>query len=136
MVRDVLLDDTNDDGNLDLFVLNAAEDELAVLIGTGGGSFADPVGYEFDLPQVATDIDKVDINGDGLLDLATVNSVSDDVSVLLGNGNGTRRGRAAQYHANSQGVSPWRQGTILLSLVVASVLVPWRILLQRVERVG
>ena len=30
-----------------------------------------------------------DFNGDGLRDLVTVNSVSDDVSVLLGNGNGT-----------------------------------------------
>lgn len=32
-----------------------------------------------------------DFNGDGLLDLATVNGMSDDVSVLLGNGNGTFR---------------------------------------------
>ncbi|MEC4682021.1 MAG: VCBS repeat-containing protein, partial [Nitrospirota bacterium] len=32
-----------------------------------------------------------DFNGDGLLDLATVNGTSDDVSVLLGNGNGTFR---------------------------------------------
>lgn len=30
-----------------------------------------------------------DFNGDGLLDVATVNGTSDDVSVLLGNGNGT-----------------------------------------------
>ncbi len=30
-----------------------------------------------------------DFNGDNLLDLATVNSSSDDVSILLGNGNGT-----------------------------------------------
>jgi len=30
-----------------------------------------------------------DFNGDDLLDLATVNSTSDDVSILLGNGNGT-----------------------------------------------
>ena len=30
-----------------------------------------------------------DFNADGLLDLATVNSKSDDVSVLIGNGNGT-----------------------------------------------
>ena len=30
-----------------------------------------------------------DFNGDDLLDLATVNSTSDDMSILLGNGNGT-----------------------------------------------
>jgi hypothetical protein len=30
-----------------------------------------------------------DFNGDALLDLATVNSTSDDVTILLGNGNGT-----------------------------------------------
>ena len=33
-----------------------------------------------------------DFNEDGLLDLATVNSTSDDVSILLGNGNGTFQG--------------------------------------------
>ncbi len=32
-----------------------------------------------------------DFNGDGLWDLATVNGTSDDVSILLGNGNGTFR---------------------------------------------
>lgn len=32
-----------------------------------------------------------DFNGDGLWDLATVNGTSDDISVLLGNGNGTFR---------------------------------------------
>ncbi|GJL59280.1 MAG: hypothetical protein NPIRA03_21370 [Nitrospirales bacterium] len=32
-----------------------------------------------------------DFNGDGLSDIATVNGTSDDVSVLLGNGNGTFR---------------------------------------------
>ncbi|MCA9454857.1 MAG: VCBS repeat-containing protein, partial [Nitrospira sp.] len=32
-----------------------------------------------------------DFNGDGLWDVATVNGTSDDVSVLLGNGNGTFR---------------------------------------------
>lgn len=32
-----------------------------------------------------------DFNADGLLDLATVNSTSDDISILLGNGNGTFR---------------------------------------------
>ena len=32
-----------------------------------------------------------DFNGDGLLDLVTVNGTSDDVSVLIGNGNGTFR---------------------------------------------
>ena len=32
-----------------------------------------------------------DFNGDGLLDIATVNGISDDVSILTGNGNGTFR---------------------------------------------
>ncbi len=32
-----------------------------------------------------------DFNGDGLLDIATVNGISDDISVLIGNGNGTFR---------------------------------------------
>lgn len=44
---------------------------------------SNPVGRA---PQAIT---SGDFNGDGLWDLATVNGTSDDVSVLLGNGNGT-----------------------------------------------
>ena len=51
-----------------------------------------------------------DFNGDGLWDVATVNGTSDDVSVLLGNGNGTFRS------AVSFGV-----GKIPLALVAADM---------------
>ncbi len=51
-----------------------------------------------------------DFNGDGLWDVATVNGTSDDVSILLGNGNGTFRS------AVSFGV-----GKIPLALVAADV---------------
>ncbi|MCA9461259.1 MAG: VCBS repeat-containing protein [Nitrospira sp.] len=47
---------------------------------------SNPVGRA---PQAIT---SGDFNGDGLWDVATVNGTSDDVSVLLGNGNGTFRG--------------------------------------------
>lgn len=46
---------------------------------------SNPVGRA---PQAIT---SGDFNGDGLRDLATVNGTSDDVSILLGNGNGTFR---------------------------------------------
>ncbi|MDR4462464.1 MAG: FG-GAP-like repeat-containing protein [Nitrospirales bacterium] len=46
---------------------------------------SNPVGRA---PQAIT---SGDFNGDGLWDVATVNGTSDDVSVLLGNGNGTFR---------------------------------------------
>jgi FG-GAP-like repeat len=38
-----------------------------------------------------------DLNGDGLLDVVTLNGSSDDVSILLGNGDGTYQD--AQYFA-------------------------------------
>ncbi|MDR4494643.1 MAG: FG-GAP-like repeat-containing protein [Nitrospirales bacterium] len=65
---------------------------IAWLPGSGSGQNltytptpSNPVGRA---PQAIT---AGDFNGDGLRDIATVNGTSDDVSILLGNGNGTFR---------------------------------------------
>src|SRR2546429_6198795 len=46
-----------------------------------------------------------DFNGDGKLDLATANSGGYDVSVLLGNGDGTFR--SEERRVGEEGRSPW-----------------------------
>jgi len=50
-------------------------------------SFSTPVGYPVDQVPAAAAVG--DFNGDGNLDIAVANSVSNDVSILLGNGDGT-----------------------------------------------
>lgn len=92
----VAVGDLNEDGNADLVVGFAREcgygNQVSVLLGNGGGTFAAKVYYEVGHNPAAVAI--ADLNRDGKLDLAVANSGSlgffgNTVSVLLGNGNGT-----------------------------------------------
>ena len=75
--------DVNRDGKLDLIV--GAGSAVSVLMGNGDGSFGVPQTFA---AGGAVAIAVVDLNGDGLADLAVATG-SGAVSVLLGNGNGT-----------------------------------------------
>lgn len=83
--------DFDGDGKQDLFAINANTNNLSVLLnagGTGTGLFGAPrivaSGGVSPVMVITTDLD-----GDGKADLATANATSNDVSVLLGNGNAT-----------------------------------------------
>lgn len=83
--------DFNGDGKQDLFAINASTNNLSVLLNAGGagsGLFAAAkiIASGGDTPVAVI---SADLDGDGRPDLATANSVSNDVSALLGNGNGT-----------------------------------------------
>jgi len=82
--------DFNGDGQLDLAVVNQADNTVSILLGKAGATFAPKVDYPVGNSPVA--IVSADFNGDGKLDLAVVNSVSNTVSILLGNGDGTFAG--------------------------------------------
>jgi hypothetical protein len=82
--------DFNRDGIPDLVTANHDSQDVTVLLGKLGkvdGTFEKPQSFPTGNPPDAVTVD--DFNGDGIPDLATANSESDDVSVLLGNGNGT-----------------------------------------------
>jgi hypothetical protein len=90
--------DVNQDGNPDLIVINSAcpndvcDDSVAVLPGNGDGTFQPLVNYS--TPPRPAGLVIGDFNGDGKLDIATINqsdytSTCDCVGVLLGNGDGT-----------------------------------------------
>jgi hypothetical protein len=81
--------DFNGDGHLDLAVTDffAPNPSIAILLGRGDGTFADPVHYSVGSQPLG--IVAGDFTGDGHLDLAVTDSGSNDVSVLLGRGDGT-----------------------------------------------
>jgi FG-GAP-like repeat len=91
--------DFNSDGKIDLMAtLNDAQLSLALLTGTGTGTFNPPIYFPntsgFDSPAIAA----TDLNSDGKLDLVVMHSLgcytppcmaADSITVLLGNGDGT-----------------------------------------------
>jgi hypothetical protein len=99
--------DFNGDGGLDLAIGNfdSTASAFSVLLGHGDGTFPEPqraaVGSGRSAPVSGA---VADFNGDGREDLATANWFTPDISVLLGNGDGTfepqRRFAAGQYPAS------------------------------------
>ncbi len=83
--------DLNGDQHLDLIV--ASNENLAVLLGNGNGDFGPPTFYQVAPASNEVHFDPIalgDFNGDNLLDVAAANKPADgQISVLLGNGNGT-----------------------------------------------
>ncbi len=92
--------DFNGDGKLDLataLATSAPNAAIGVLLGNGDGTFLSAVTYALSALSTPQALASADVNGDGFADLATVDSGSGSVSLLLGNGNGTFR--AAQSFA-------------------------------------
>ena len=87
--RSVAVGDFNRDGKPDLATANHDSNNVSILLGNGSGTFAaavNPIAVGTNGPaSVAVG----DFNRDGKPDLAMANSVSNNVSILLGNGNGT-----------------------------------------------
>jgi hypothetical protein len=84
--RAVAIGDMNADGILDLVVANG--DHVTVVLGHGDGTFG-PISQPFFVQGIPFSVAIGDVNGDGRADVVTANNGSRDVSVLLGNGNGT-----------------------------------------------
>ena len=91
----VAMADLNGDGKLDLVVANGGTSTVGVLLGNGDGTFEAPVTYGSGGGEpLAVAIG--DLNGDGIPDVVVTNVFANggeggdsDVSVLLGNGDGT-----------------------------------------------
>ena len=84
--------DFNQDGNQDLAVAGLSSNHVSVLLGNGDGTFQTAVNFPVTgTPSFADSIIVSYFNGDSIQDLAVANSNGNNISVLLGNGNGTFR---------------------------------------------
>ncbi|MBD1207810.1 MAG: VCBS repeat-containing protein [Ignavibacteria bacterium] len=87
--NNIAVGDLNGDGFLDIATAHdAGISSVAVLLNNGAGSFSAAVGSPFPLALGANPraIALGDVDGDGDLDIATGNSTSNDVAVLINNG--------------------------------------------------
>jgi len=100
----VIVADLDGDNVPDLATANRDGDNVSVLLGNGNGTFQAPVFSAAGRAPVAVAVASInsyeipdgpdagtlpDLPGDDFLDLVTANSGSDDVSMLLGNGDGS-----------------------------------------------
>jgi hypothetical protein len=85
----ITMGDFNKDGKLDLATADLNTSEVSVLLGNGDGTFQTANNYSVGPGINPYSITAGDFNGDGKFYLATANAGSNDVSVLLGNGDGT-----------------------------------------------
>ena len=92
--EDLVIDDFNSDGKLDVATANSTGNNCSVLFGDGFGSFNTGIPYPTGTGSYG--ISSGDFNSDGKSDLCVSNNGNSNVSVLLNNGNGTF-GLATQF---------------------------------------
>lgn len=82
----IVAGDFNDDGKLDLAIVNNAnsgDGSVTLLLGNGDGTFTQASGSPYAVGHSPDAIAAADFNGDGKLDLAVANSTDGTVSILL-----------------------------------------------------
>ncbi|MBD2194384.1 cadherin-like domain-containing protein [Calothrix anomala] len=85
----IALGDFNNDGKLDLITANQINgNSLSLLLGNGAGGFANAINVSLTLNSYPRAVAVGDFNSDNKLDVVVANELTDNISVLLGNGTG------------------------------------------------
>ncbi len=85
----LVTEDFDNDGNLDLIVLNSGEHTLSYFKGKGDAEFAEPINFKTGADPICVAV--ADFNQDELLDLAVVNYQDQNIYILLNTGGGSFR---------------------------------------------
>lgn len=90
-VVSIAVGDFNHDGVLDVAVSDWRASSVAILLGTGKGSFRSAGSFPMRMPGKTPHVTVADFNGDGILDLAVVydDDDGDTYDVMLGDGKGS-----------------------------------------------
>ena len=93
--------DLNRDGKADLAVTNT-DNNVWIYLGNGDGTFSSPSLVSAGSAALPLNIIAADLDGDGKLDLVTLNYNSVNISVLIGNGDGSFKA-AVNYSVGGPG---------------------------------
>ena len=86
--QSIVVGDFNGDGLTDFAVANVYDSTITVLINDGAGGFASNPSTTYAVGQNPSWIGTADFNHDGILDLAVVNTTSNNITLLQGDGLG------------------------------------------------
>ena len=116
--------DLDQDGNLDLLVVNQSGNTVSVLLSNGDGSFQAPVNYTVDSSNFHNprEVNAADLRGMGVLDLVVTPASGNDIAVLLGNGGGTFQNPAYYTVGDPSNVTigEFRTGSGILDVAVTN----------------
>jgi hypothetical protein len=85
----VSVGDFNLDGKPDLATANVLLNSVTILLGDGSGGFTQPAGSPVAVGNSPNSVAIADFNQDGKPDMAVANYNSNNLTILLGNGNGS-----------------------------------------------
>jgi|GEM_PF-2255554 len=100
----VYVADFNADNKKDLVVANSGDDTVTILIGNGDGSFTEQINSPLGVGSQPQAVYVADFNADNKKDLVVANYGSNNISFLLGNGDGTFA-PAVNYNVGSNPIS-------------------------------
>jgi hypothetical protein len=85
----IAVDDFNSDGNLDIVVANSGSNNVGILLGFGNGSFLSQKTYSVSPESRPQSVVIGDFDQDDKLDIAVSNYDTNNISILIGYGNGS-----------------------------------------------